>query len=58
MTNPSDAVRHLYMLSAKAEPPDAVHLVSQMKKPIVMNSGARRAAMTPSAVGEKTTTII
>mmetsp|Transcript_21662 Transcript_21662/g.33033 ORF Transcript_21662/g.33033 Transcript_21662/m.33033 type:complete len:94 (+) Transcript_21662:2532-2813(+) len=54
--NPIDAVRHLYMFRAKADPPDAVHLTSHMKKPIVINNGARRAAMTPSAVGENTTT--
>mmetsp|Transcript_3247 Transcript_3247/g.5674 ORF Transcript_3247/g.5674 Transcript_3247/m.5674 type:complete len:92 (-) Transcript_3247:64-339(-) len=52
--NPIDAVRHLYMFRAKADPPG--HLTSHMKKPIVINNGARRAAMTPSAVGEKTTT--
>jgi len=54
--NPTDAVEHLYMFSAKADPPEAVHLTSHMKKPMVINSGDRRAAMTPSAVGENTTT--
>ena len=58
IVNPIDAVRHLYMLRANADPPDDVHLTSHMKKPIVINNGARRAAITPSAVGENTTNVI
>jgi hypothetical protein len=40
------------LLSANADPPETVHLASQMKNPIVMNSGDRSAARMPSAVGE------
>lgn len=46
------------MFKAKADPELDVHLMSQMKNPRDMKNGARRAAMTPSTVGEKTVAII
>mmetsp|Transcript_2076 Transcript_2076/g.4590 ORF Transcript_2076/g.4590 Transcript_2076/m.4590 type:complete len:203 (+) Transcript_2076:2815-3423(+) len=58
MTNQMDATLHLYMLSANAEPLDDVHLTSQMKNPIDMKNGAKRAAITPSAVELNTVAVI